>query len=255
MNAEQIARAFIGRVEAELPGLVSRVHLTGSAGTGDWRAGRSDVDLVVVVAREITAEEAVALRRLHASTRRDCIVDGVYLTAAQLAAGPDLITSAPQSVDGRFATGVRGAQLTWVTWLEVEAGHTLDGQPVGPLFSDTADRAARASRDNLSDYWGRLGRHSRRILLPLPGVVPVPAGAVAWVTLGPPRLVMTIEDGVIASKTDAGLFASAEWPEYSALIDRVLVYRATGTGRFTAADARAALGLLRACIHRGTRYS
>lgn len=254
-SAEAIAHAFSAAVDAELPGLLSRVHLTGSAGTDDWRAGRSDVDLVFLLGRELVEGDIRVLRRLHADSTASCTVDGIYLTAGQLATGPDAVTRAPQSVDGVFTVDLPGAQLTWVTWLEVEAGRTLDGGAVIPLFPDTAERAARSSRHNLRDYWLRLGRRAGIQSRFLPRGARVPASSVAWVALGPPRLVMTIEDGVVASKTQAGRFAAQQWPQFASLLGRVIEYRATGTGAFTNADAREALALLRACVDRGTRYS
>jgi hypothetical protein len=76
-----------------------------------------------------------------------------------------------------------------------------------------------------------------------------------WITLGPPRLVATIEQGRILSKTQAGEFAAKKWPEYAELIGRVLTSRATGDGSFSRTDARQALALLRRCAEHGTRYS
>ena len=80
---------------------------------------------------------------------------------------------------------------------------------------------------------------------------PVAAAAVAWVVLGPPRLVVTVEEQRVVSKTEGGDFAAAAFPEFAPLISRVLDWRRTGTGEFTATDARAATRLLAACVRRG----
>lgn len=251
-DAHTIARGFVAAINAELPGLVRRVYVTGSAGTDDWHHGRSDVDLVVELSREAHAADASVLTRLHAQSRSKTVVDGIYLTTDQLAAGPDAVASAPQSIDGRFALQVSGAQLTWVTWMELEVGRSLDGDGMEARFDDVAGRAARASRENLRSYWLPLGRRAAFRTRLLPPFLPAPASAVAWVTLGPPRLIVTIEDHVVVTKSEAGRFAAQQWPQFAPLLERVLEYRASGQGRFTVADARSALALLRACVERGT---
>jgi len=47
-----------------VPGLVEEVAVTGSALTGDWHPGASDIDLVVVVRRRVTAADAEILTGL-----------------------------------------------------------------------------------------------------------------------------------------------------------------------------------------------
>lgn len=247
-GAERVARSFASELAAAAPGLARRVHVTGSAITGDWHEGRSDVDLVVECDRALTATEAGALERLH---RSHSGLDVLYVTAEQLAAGPDLVTVAPQAIAGKFSAAKAGAQLTWVTWLELEAGAMLDGAAVGPLFEDTASKAAQASKRNLRDYWLPLGRMAG---IKFAALAPT-ASDMMWITLGPPRLVATIEQGRILSKTQAGEYAAQKWPEYAELIGRVLQFRATAEGSFSRSDARHALGLLRRCVEHGSRYS
>jgi len=235
--AEGIVRKFV----SELPvGLVERVHITGSAISGDWHEGRSDVDVVLQLARPLD----VNLTTVHSHFKQ---LDAVYLTAGELAAGPDQTAVAPQAIAGRFEPAKPGAQLTWVTWLELELGATLDGGTVAPVFPDTAVRAVGASRRNLLEYWKPLGAAARlKFALLRPS-----AADVAWLALGPARLVITIEQGRIASKTEAGEFAAAQWPENADLLDRVIRYRSTGDGTFSRGDARQALDLLDLCVERG----
>jgi hypothetical protein len=247
-GAERIARSFVDDLNAAAPGLVRRVHVTGSAITDDWREGRSDVDLVVQCARFITPTEMGALDRLH---RRRSGLDVLYLTTEQLAAGPEVVTAAPQAIAGKFAAAKAGAQLSWVTWLELEAGVTLDGAPVERFFNDTAVKAGAASRRNLRDYWLPLGRMAGIKFAALPPT----ASDMMWITLGPPRLVATIEQGRIFSKSDAGRLAADRWPDFAELIGRVLRYRETGTGSFSRSDARQSLGVLRRCVDHGVEHA
>lgn len=241
LAARALIDDFTVRLERAVPKLLERVVATGSAQTDDWRPDRSDVDVVVVTTRPVTAEDTDALTALHAGGR----VDGLYLTPEQLAAGPDSVTSAPQVVHGRFRFDQPGDQLTWVTWLELEQGGAH------PLFADTAARAALASRLNLVAYWSRVGRRGMFRARFRRGTSLVPGGAVEWIVLGPPRLVVTIEQGRVVSKSDAGRLAAEQWPEHRELIERVLRFRDGGEERFTVRDARGALALLRMCVERG----
>lgn len=247
-GAERIARSFESALNSAIPALVDRVHVTGSAITDDWHEGRSDVDLVLRLTRAATARELAALGPLHRHFDR---LDAIYLTTDQLRAGPDTVKQAPQAIAGSFSATKAGAQLTWVTWLEVEAGATLDGGPVERFADNVAERASEASRRNMREYW-----------LPLAKMAAIKFAAVGpsatdmmWMTLGPPRLVATIEQGRILSKSEAGEFAAREWTAFAELIGRVLHARATGQGRFSRSDARQTLQLLRECADRTSRYT
>jgi len=251
--------AFVSALVSRFPGLVDSVSVTGSAANGDWHEGRSDIDLVVSTWRPILERDAPALAELHAATIGAGSVDGVYLTVDQLDDGPDRVPTAPQVVDGQLRMGVPGGQLSWVTWLELGGAPRAEvsGESVGPWHpaapagARTAERAAAFSARNLVSYWQPLGKDARRRSLLKRGSEPVAAAAVAWVVLGPPRLVVTIEEQRVVSKSGGGEFAAAAFPEFAPLISRVLDWRRTGAGEFTATDARAATKLLAACVRRG----
>ncbi|RWZ67863.1 hypothetical protein ELQ92_00910 [Labedella populi] len=61
--------------------------IVGSAALGDWKPGRSDVDLVMVVDRRLTSAELTIAAQVHAETKRSRPVDGIYFTEQQLIDG------------------------------------------------------------------------------------------------------------------------------------------------------------------------
>ena len=257
---------FVSELVERFPGLIESVSVTGSAATSDWHSGRSDIDLVVSTWRPILERDAPALADLHAATLASGTtaagaIDGIYLTIDQVEDGPDQVPTAPQVVDGVFRLDVPGDQLSWVTWLElggapraeVSGGQLGSWHPAPLAEPGVAERAAAFSTRNLESYWAPLGRDARRRSLLKRGSEPVSAAAVAWVVLGPPRLLVTIEQLRVVSKSEAGEFAAAAFPEHAALITRVLDWRRTGSGDFTASDAREATRLLSACVRRGTQ--
>ena len=234
------------------PGLVSRAIVTGSAVAGDWHPGVSDIDVVFVVTRD-PIDDLPGLAQLHAASQPH--IDGVYLTESEIARGPDVVVSAPQVVEGVLVSELAGAQLSWVTWRELESGvqGVVDGGDV--IWSPVADRHPGAaegvvafSRDNLLDYWQRIGDGVERELAERPDDGPVRPETVRWVALGPIRLVATIETGDVLSKTAAAAFAAERWPEHAELLERVVRDRAGDRQDFTAGDGREALTLLRKCV-------
>ena len=83
---------FIGLLARHLPGLVTGFHLVGSMADGDYRAGQSDVDFVAVLARPLVADDIeglVIVHRLYAADPTLPAIDGIWVTPAELAAGPD----------------------------------------------------------------------------------------------------------------------------------------------------------------------
>lgn len=238
------------------PGLLDRIIVIGSAVVGDWWEGISDIDLVLVTRRSPTRDELVVLGDLHRSTISEGPIDGVYLTEQQLNAGPEAIGAAPQVTDGELDEQARGAQLSWVTWREVESGVEGVVGTAGVIawslstwrFPRVEDGVRAFSRQNLRDYWQPLGAGARAQLSARPDGDPVDAVTLRWFALGPARLVATLETGKIISKSASGTFAAQRWPEYAELLSRVVASRTGINDSFTAADARAALNLLDQCV-------
>jgi hypothetical protein len=234
------------------PGLVSRAIVTGSASTGDWHDGVSDIDVVFVVNRD-PAPEMEALARLHADSRPH--IDGVYLTESELARGPEAVLTAPQVVDGVLVSAMPGGWLSWNTWRALEQGvqGIVDGgdviwSPTSDRHPDSAEGVRAHSRANLLDYWRQVGEGAEVELAPRSDDDPVRNETVQWLALGPIRLVAAMETGEVVSKSEAAAVAAARWPGYADLLDRAVRDRAGERQTFTTGDARQALRLLRECV-------
>ena len=249
---------FVAGVDDLIPGLLDAVHLTGSGASGDWQ-NDSDIDLVFETSRAVTDADARVLLGLHAATAAGHSVDGIYLTAAQIASGPDDIRSAPQVVSGDFGMARPDGQLTWVTWLEMRHGPAAlvsagrlgswTAHPPGlEGRSGVSERARAAGRDNLRSYWLPYASDTGERLAARSDDDAVPAEAIEWLALGAQRLVVTIETGRVASKSEAAEFAAERWPEYADLLARVLASRRGDNQPFTVRDARLAVALVLDCV-------
>ena len=212
---ELVVADYLELVDAEAPGLVEGLYLTGSVALGDFRPRTSDVDFVAVTARPLDAASRAALARAHAGLRARRPrphFDGLYVTWAELAADPAL-RRGPSSHEGRLdADGhAPGDPVTW---------HTVAHHGVacrGPAPADLvvwADPGALAAwtLGNLDRYWRRLlddaARPGRRWWL----ASLTPYGAV-WIALGVTRLHYTLATGALCSKAEAARYALRAFPD------------------------------------------
>lgn len=255
--ARQMTEAFVAMQQESLPGLVERVYVTGSALTSDFVVPESDLDLVFECSRQLSADDIAVLNDLHARTSSKPYVDGVYLTSAQVKAGPDSIESAPQATNAVLAPAQAQGQLNWVTWLWmlaspvgiVKGDGTLSWR--GHAGFDRAEitrRAGEYSRANLHGYWGPSADQMQTwVDAQQPGTT-VPAESVVWMVLGATRLLVTINEGRVVSKAESGRYVTMLWPEYTDLVDRCLRSRAGEDVAFDLDDARASAEVVRRSV-------
>lgn len=203
--------------------LIQSLHLIGSIADGDFRPGRSDLDFVAVLSRELTDDDAEALVVVHRSYRTDPTLpslDGVWLTAEELRAGPDAVADGPTSQQGDFVVVARGNRNP-VTWFSLPDAVTLIGELDHDALWRDRERLVSWVRDNAQSYW-------RRWLSGASGISPAMLGRAApmWGVLGISRLAYTKATGKIASKSAAGEWALTAFDlRWRPIIEEVLAYR------------------------------
>lgn len=242
--ARALAADRLAALDAAAPGLVTAFWVTGSATSGDWHAGMSDVDTVGALSREPTPVDLAALASAHSPTRP--YVDATYLPAAALADPPSAGEPLPHVVDGGFATGPCG-EATPVTWLELrQRGEALRGPAPAALVAAPDPGVLRDwLLANLRGYWSDEAAAVAAALARRP--VDQPANP-QWLVLGPPRLHATLVTGEVLSKTAAGAYAARLVPARAGLIARCVAARAGADVAFTTPDGLAAAALARAVI-------
>src|SRR3954453_4846085 len=88
---ESLVTAYLELVDAELPGLIEGLYLTGSLALDDFRPGRSDIDFVAVTAVPVEPSTLASLGQVHSllSTRLPRpLLEGIYVTLDDLARDP-----------------------------------------------------------------------------------------------------------------------------------------------------------------------
>jgi hypothetical protein len=223
------------RAEAHLErlnGLVTGLHVVGSAVLDDYRDG-SDLDVVC----ELSAIDEDVLRDAH---RADPGVEATYVQRGDLRRRVDEVPDGPWAAEGELHTDSRSFQLNPVTWAQL-ARHavTLHGDPPRPpLEPDALQRFCAA---NLAGYWSPLLDTVRRAIADrAPGAAADP-GTVQWIALGPPRLWHTIRTGEIVSKSRAGELAAEHWPDLAGPLVDIVATRRGQRAHLTTRHAHAAL--------------
>ena len=252
----QIVDQYVEAIDTVAPGLLSGLYLTGSIALGDYQPGRSDVDAIAVVSRDLTSADLVVLRNVHETALPDAPhVDAVYLTADRFATQPSAADVAPFSLERSFHTTEPCGQLGPVTWAELARySVTVRGDEPSDLgVTWDAPTLDAWVRGNLTSYWGQHSAQTRAMLADAPEEVPLPeVSMLEWAVLGPPRLYYTVVTGDIASKTAAGVWAAERFPEHAELIGRCIRSRRGEQISATIGDARAATDLIDAVIARVT---
>jgi len=207
---EFAAGELVRLLQRHLPGLVDSLHIVGSAADGDFRRGHSDLDFVAVLSRPATSDDLEALtivHRLYASDLTFPPLDGIWVTATELAAGPDAAADGPTTQDGNLVEQARGNRNP-ITWLALrQPPLTVLGEPPDPttLWLDPG-RVASWTCENVESYWaGWLQRTTN--LFSRGGLTMLGRRGPAWGVLGISRLHYTLATGRLASKSAAGEYA------------------------------------------------
>src|SRR5215510_7850679 len=96
---------FLAGLDDTVPDLVTGLYLTGSTALGDVRPG-SDIDMIVMLAREPAAEQVDGLRAVHEAHAGRPYLDATYLSAAQFATLPmDGALVTPYAQEGVLQVG------------------------------------------------------------------------------------------------------------------------------------------------------
>ena len=194
-------------IDRSAPGLLSSLHLVGSAALDDWWPGQSDLDILGILSRRPTPrEQALLAGALTGSPYR---IEAEWLVGADLIVAPDIFS---------MAVALRTLALH---------GQTLRGEKPRDIWDDPPKFVAMLC-ENLDTYWARWLAQSRRTISP-PGFAMLSGWAPTWGVLGVARIIYTLQTGDIISKSAAGRWARTAFPTHARVISECLRLR-TGYG-------------------------
>ena len=191
VDVERVLGRFVSEVSALLHPVSFWAH--GSLAMGDFRPGRSDLDLIVVIAEPLSSEQTARLTELHERLHREepaaeklhCS----YMAATQLADFQQIhFTWAHGSVLPREVSPVTRRELS-------QAGRVFAGEPPKDLLPDVSDaELADFVRHELGGYWYDATGRWRRWRMDI------------WVDLGMltyARSVVTLREARLITKGEA----------------------------------------------------
>ncbi|MCK2214872.1 nucleotidyltransferase domain-containing protein [Actinomadura sp. ATCC 31491] len=186
---DRLLRHFLETVEPTVPLVALWAH--GSLATDDYQPGRSDLDLIAVVAEPVTMEQWRRLKAAHRAIDLP-LADKLhcsYLARQELAdLAAEHVTWAHERIFRRPVTPVTRREL------HTKALH-LYGPPPAELLPPVSDaELAEFVRADLRDFWLVMTRGRRRWLRDV------------WVDLGTvtvARAAVTLADGRLISKREA----------------------------------------------------
>jgi len=224
---KDVVGAYLHLADAEAPGLIEGLYLTGSAVLNDFRPHTSDIDFVTVTATPLDKAAIAALAKARARLRKrfpQPLFDELYVTWDELKHEPHGACNA-------------------VTWQTV-AHHGIacrGPRPVDLEIRTDPQALTRWTLHNLDTYWRPLLDRSFRFLSPRSWMALTGYGAV-WIVLGITRLHYTLATGGIISKEGAGLYALRTFPEkWHKVVNECLRIRRADQARPDVASAIAEL--------------
>jgi hypothetical protein len=250
-------RSYLRAADRILPGGIIACAVTGSIALGAYRPGRSDIDLVAVIADEWRKRPDLIrrLRALHLSqiprlTARAASGKGVsaccntaFIWESDVSEPVTAITPIASHTGELFEAG--GAfDVNPVVWKElVDGGITVRGRPITEWgLNPEPDQLAPWIRANLREYWSPLAaqlraapstsrRFQNRLLSGLFSRFPLrligqprqlTSGTVEWCVLGPARMHHTLMTGEIVGKEEAGRRVLDTFPQHSPIAEVAL---------------------------------
>jgi hypothetical protein len=239
---ELAASQFAGLLRRHLPGFLQSLSLVGSAVDGDFRAGRSDLDFVAVASRPITAadlEALVIVHRLYAADLTFPVIDGIWVTEADLRAGPDACGPGPSTRDGVLLERAVGNRNP-VTWFVLRSqSRAIVGELDREAIWHDPARLRSWTCENVEAYWAAWLARAGQVL-GVWGLRMLGPSAVTWGVLGISRLHFTLSTGAVASKSAAGEHALSVFePRWQRIIKESLrIRRAEGRSLYRSPFAR-----------------
>lgn len=228
---------------------VAGVYLVGSTALGDYRPGKSDLDILALTRDPLSDEQLDALDAMHQSLKRDGQphLDATYLPCEGLSRRAEQDAHGRACVvDGEFHRSGEGQEL--VVWATLDqCGITLLG-PEAKSWKAAPDAAEFRTWNlgNLESYWrAQFGQRARDVLKERAPDSAFSSEMAVWMATGPGRLHRTIATGEIVSKSAAADYTAQLFPAYAPILLRAKASRLGDESvSFTARDGLALTELI-----------
>ena len=206
-EVELVLNEYIRVFNRNLPDLLDSFYLVGSLVLNDYHEGKSDVDFVALINRDMTPDELNILKGIHkeiSSKFPENVLDGSYVTPQQIDKlekwGPIIY------FDGKsFRCDLQSGNVDIITWFMLKNyGITILGkQPEYYVPNINVEDLISHVRLNVNTYWfnwtDKASKHISK-----ESFFTLFEKGVEWGVLGISRLYYTIHEKDIISKYGAG---------------------------------------------------
>ena len=242
-GVNSLAAALLGRLAGVLGTNLGGLYLFGSAAAGAFEDGVSDVDLLAVTLEGLTDAQFANLHAMHHALAReypawDDRIELLYVSAAGLKAFRTQVPAIAAISPGEPFHWREAEPGRLMNWYDVqEHGVALFGPPPS-TFIETISEAefVESVRGDLANWPAWFEELPRR------------TGTQSYVVLTMCRAIHACRTGQQASKTQAGVWATRELPEWADLIRTALEWRRTGSGRVQSDAGERTLARIRAFV-------
>lgn len=218
-EVSQITGHLSGELRKVLGDRLLAVYLFGSATTGAYKQGISDVDVVAVLASDPSNEDVVALAAMHEQLANESPdwndrIEVDYLSTKALAEFRSHPWPAARISPGEPFHRIEIDHQWVLDWYQVRnSGIALYGPPPETLVPPISQTEfVGAVREQLLKWPDRISRASS-------------AGGLAYAVLTVCRAFRACRTGEYVSKTDAAFWASEELPKFRGLIEDAVSWR------------------------------
>jgi hypothetical protein len=239
MDAATALGTYLDVVDSAAPGLIEGLYVVGSLALDDWYPGRSDIDIIAVMAEPASDEDFGMLRTAHTLLdERQPVpyINGPYVAWADLVVPPGTGLHRPWTLDGELHHDGECFDINPVTWYTLAAyGVIVRGPSVDKLnIWHEVEERVRFVIDNLLTYWARLA--DSVVEACEDPAAEFDLATFEWCALGALRMHYTAFTGDVTSKRGAGEYGIVVTPgSMHETLRAALDARTHGEGEVTAA--------------------
>jgi len=222
-DIDAVLASLLAGARAALGANFHGLYLHGSLASGDFDPETSDVDFLVVTADEVPPERIPALEAVHARLAAGgspwaMKLEGRYLPRASLRRWDPADPARPCVHEGRFYLAGQEADGVLQRHELRERAVVVAGPPPAPLIDPVSPADLRAAVARLlRERWAPMLADPARLR---------DAAYQAYAVLSMCRALLTLRDGVLASKPAAARWAQAAFPgPRAALVARASSWR------------------------------
>jgi len=210
-DVEVVVNHYLKAFNEKLPDLVESFYIGGSIALDDYHAGKSDVDFVCLINRDLEISEMKIIEEIHnkiSAMHPKKVLDGSYVTQKQLGKLDDDMGPVIYFHGKNLRNDGKSGNAGVVTWFMLKKyGITIVGNPPEHYipYIDINDLVSYVKL-NANTYWALWTQKASKNFS-VDGILTLFGQKVEWGVLGIARLYYTMYEGDIVSKYEAGKYA------------------------------------------------